>query len=49
MISLRNAMSWNPSSWRDKPILQVPDYPDQAVVKDVEYRLAQKATFGFRW
>lgn len=40
-------MSWNPSSWRDKPILQVPDYPDQAVVKDVEYRLAQKPPLVF--
>ena len=40
-------MSWNPSSWRDKPILQVPDYPDQAQVKDVEYRLAQKPPLVF--
>ena len=31
---------WTPSSWRDKPILQVPDYPDQARLKDYEGRLA---------
>ena len=40
-------MSWNPSSWRDLPILQVPDYPDQAQVKDTEYRLAQKPPLVF--
>ncbi len=31
---------WSPESWRHKPILQVPDYPDQAVLKDVESKLA---------
>ena len=31
---------WSPESWRRKPILQVPDYPDQAVLKDVEAKLA---------
>ena len=40
-------MSWNPSSWRDLPILQVPDYPDQAQVKDTEYCLAQKPPLVF--
>ena len=40
-------MSWNPSSWRDLPILQVPDYPHQAKVKDTEYRLAQKPPLVF--
>ena len=40
-------MSWNPSSWRDLPILQVPDYPDQVQVKDTEYRLAQKPPLVF--
>ncbi len=40
-------MSWNPSSWRDLPILQVPEYPDQAQVKDTEYRLAQKPPLVF--
>jgi 3-deoxy-7-phosphoheptulonate synthase len=32
-------IAWSPSSWRDKPIQQVPSYPDQAVLKDVEDRL----------
>lgn len=32
--------SWSPSSWRAKPILQVPDYPDQERLKDYENRLA---------
>ena len=34
------AQKWTPSSWRDKPILQVPSYPDQAVLADVEQRLS---------
>ena len=31
---------WSPNSWREKPIQQVPAYPDAAVLKDVEGRLA---------
>ena len=31
---------WSPNSWRAKPIQQVPAYPDAAVLKDVEGRLA---------
>ncbi|MEM6711500.1 MAG: 3-deoxy-7-phosphoheptulonate synthase class II [Pseudomonadota bacterium] len=31
---------WSPSSWRSKPILQVPSYPDAAEVEAVETRLA---------
>ncbi|MCO6186325.1 class II 3-deoxy-7-phosphoheptulonate synthase [Rhizobium sp. L1K21] len=34
------AEKWTPSSWRQKPILQVPDYPDQAALKVAEQRLA---------
>jgi 3-deoxy-7-phosphoheptulonate synthase len=34
------ADKWSPESWRQKPILQVPDYPDQAVLKEVEAKLA---------
>ncbi len=30
---------WTPDSWRDKPIRQVPVYPDAAAVTDVETRL----------
>ena len=31
---------WSPDSWRSKPIVQVPDYPDAAALADVEGRLA---------
>lgn len=31
---------WTPESWRAKPIVQVPDYPDQALLADVEAKLA---------
>ncbi len=31
---------WTPDSWRTKPIIQVPDYPDAAALADVEARLA---------
>ena len=30
---------WTPNSWRNKPIKQVPTYPDQAAVESVEERL----------
>src|ERR1700742_1667040 len=33
---------WPPESWRTKPVLQVPDYPDAKALADVE---AQLATF----
>ena len=32
---------WSPESWRSKPIVQVPDYPDAAALADVEARLAK--------
>lgn len=31
--------SWNPNSWRDLPILQQPQYPDQEELKTVESQL----------
>ncbi len=31
--------NWTPSSWRDKPIQQVPAYPDKQALADVEGRL----------
>jgi len=34
------AQNWTPTSWRDKPIQQVPDYPDAAALKASETRLA---------
>jgi 3-deoxy-7-phosphoheptulonate synthase len=33
------AQPWSPSSWRLKPISQMPDYPDQAALAAVEARL----------
>ena len=31
---------WSPDSWRAKPIEQVPVYPDEAALADVEKQLA---------
>src|SRR6201997_1289853 len=33
---------WSPDSWRSKPVVQIPDYPDAQALADVE---AQLATF----
>jgi 3-deoxy-7-phosphoheptulonate synthase len=35
-----HASGWTPRSWRDKPILQVPTYPDAAALEATEARLA---------
>jgi 3-deoxy-7-phosphoheptulonate synthase len=35
------AQNWNPTSWRSKPIQQVPDYPDLAQLAATEDRLAK--------
>src|SRR3974390_1137716 len=42
MSSRPNMPKWSPDSWRGKPIVQVPDYPDAKALADVE---AQLATF----
>ncbi|HRD78082.1 MAG TPA: 3-deoxy-7-phosphoheptulonate synthase, partial [Hyphomicrobiaceae bacterium] len=34
------AATWSPDSWRSKPIVQVPEYADKALLRDVEARLA---------
>ena len=34
------AATWSPDSWRAKPIVQVPDYPDPAALAEVEEKLA---------
>ncbi len=34
------AASWSPESWRSKPIVQVPEYPDKEALKEVEARIA---------
>src|SRR3954454_25212652 len=31
---------WSPDSWRRKPIIQVPEYPDARALGDVEKQLA---------
>ena len=33
-------MTWQPNSWRDRPILQVPEYPNEDKVASVEAKLA---------
>src|SRR6185295_6501671 len=34
------AMQWTPDSWRSRPILQVPEFPDPARLSAVERQLA---------
>lgn len=34
------AQNWTPASWRQKPIQQVPDYPDRAALEATEGQLA---------
>ncbi len=36
MIEQRANGTWTPQSWRSKPIVQVPEYPDQALLAAVE-------------
>src|ERR1700723_3481965 len=40
MSKRSNVAKWSPDSWRAKPILQVPDYPDPKALADVEATLA---------
>ena len=40
-------MSWQPDSWRKFPILQVPNYPEQSVLNQVEKTLAEKPPLVF--
>ncbi|HML29611.1 MAG TPA: 3-deoxy-7-phosphoheptulonate synthase, partial [Hyphomicrobium sp.] len=40
MASNAQAEKWSPDTWRHKPIMQVPDYPDAKALADVEARLA---------
>ena len=42
MSTRLNMAKWSPDSWRSKPRLQMPDYPDQKALGDVE---AQLSTF----
>ena len=34
------AAAWSPDSWRTKPIVQVPEYPDKAALAEVEAKIA---------
>lgn len=34
------AATWSPETWRSKPVVQVPEYPDQAALASVEEQLA---------
>jgi 3-deoxy-7-phosphoheptulonate synthase len=40
-------VAWSPESWREKPIVQVPDYPDTAALKAVEARLQTRPPLVF--
>src|SRR5204862_707265 len=40
MASRLNAARWSPDSWRAKPALQMPDYPDGKALGEVERQLA---------
>src|SRR5579872_3507391 len=42
MSTLANAQKWSPDTWRGRPIVQVPHYPDGQALAEVE---AQLATF----
>ena len=36
-----NGRAWNPDSWRDCPIRQVPNYPDQAALEAMEAKIGR--------
>ena len=40
-------MTWQPDSWRNLPIRQVPEYPDAAVLAKVEDRLSKQPPLVF--
>jgi 3-deoxy-7-phosphoheptulonate synthase len=40
MTERGTSLKWSPSSWRSKPVQQVPAYPDQAALQAVEAQLA---------
>ncbi|MCA3280803.1 MAG: 3-deoxy-7-phosphoheptulonate synthase, partial [Roseomonas sp.] len=35
------ARGWSPDSWRNMPIRQVPEYPDQAALAAMEGKIAR--------
>src|SRR5580693_2235108 len=40
MSTRSNSAKWSPDSWRAKPALQMPDYPDAKALAEVESQLA---------
>ena len=40
-------MNWKPNSWRNRPILQVPEYPEQNILENVEKVLKKKPPLVF--
>jgi 3-deoxy-7-phosphoheptulonate synthase len=40
MSTRPNAAKWSPDSWRSKPALQMPEYPDRKALAEVEAQLA---------
>ncbi len=38
---------WTPDSWRSRPVMQVPEYPDVKALADVEAQLATFSAAGF--
>ena len=41
MSASHSAQNWNPRSWRDKSVRQMPEYPDAKAVKQVEDQLSE--------
>ena len=40
MSTRTNSVKWSPDSWRHRPIVQMPDYPDVKALAEVEAQLA---------
>ena len=41
------SQKWSPDSWRSKPFVQIPDFPDKEALKVVEERLVKLSATGF--
>ena len=46
MASRLNAARWSPDSWRAKPALQMPDYPDGKALGEVTLRAKSAISDG---
>ncbi len=47
MTSRPNDLKWHPASWRDRPVRQMPDYPDAARLGEMEARIARYPVLVF--